>query len=100
MLCPAGADIVRKLEELDETPLEIKKMISSSSEQTRQASSMSADELYALLVSLRCVVLEDNDEGKADLEDETEFAWHDNKYEPQQQEVYSQVLKETVKALN
>ncbi len=75
---------------------EIKKMIKTRSEATRQASSISPDDLESLLVALRCVVIGNEDDDKDDLMDTTEFAWQDNKYEPQQQEQYLTILKSEV----
>ena len=63
--------------------LAIQKMIKEKSEASRHASSISPDDLESLLVALRCVVIPVEDDIKDSLADTTEFAWQDNKYEPQ-----------------
>ena len=90
--------MLAELGEVKQTTLNIEKMIKLKSEGTRQASSISPDDLESLLVSLRCVVISEEDEKKEDLEDETEFEWAQNKYEPQQQTAYLEVLKKEVSA--
>jgi hypothetical protein len=74
---------------------EIKKMLKSRSEATRQASKISVDDLEAVLVSLKCTVLSIEHEDVGVIED-VEYTWAENKYEPQQQEEYLQALKAEV----
>ena len=71
---------------------EIKKILETRSEATRQASSISADDLEAVLTSLKCRVLSTQDEVSGKVED-VEYTWAANKYEPQQQEEYLKVLE-------
>ena len=74
---------------------EIRKMLKSRSEATRQASKISDDDLEAVLVSLKCTVVSVEHEDVGVIED-VEYTWAENKYEPQQQEEYLQVLKNEV----
>ena len=67
-------------------------MLKSRSEATRHASSISSDDLEAVLMSLKCRVISIQDEDFGIIED-VEYAWAANKYEPQQQEEYLQALK-------
>ncbi|KAL0040379.1 hypothetical protein WJX77_005504 [Trebouxia sp. C0004] len=74
---------------------EIRKMLKSRSEATRQASIISDDDLEAVLVSLKCTVVSVEHEDVGVTED-VEYTWAENKYEPQQQEEYLQALKNEV----
>ena len=73
---------------------EIRKMLKSRSEATRQAFIISDDDLEAVLVSLKCTVVSVEHEDVGVIED-VEYTWAENKYEPQQQE-YLQALKNEV----
>ena len=72
---------------------EIKKMLQSRSEATRNASNISSDDLQAVLISLKCRVISVEDQELEVMED-VEYAWAANKYEPQQQEEYLQALEQ------
>ncbi len=74
---------------------EIKKVLKSRSEATRQASKRIIDDLEAVLVSLKCTVASIEHEEVGVIED-VEYTWAENKYEPQQQEDYLQALKNEV----
>jgi hypothetical protein len=74
----------------------VQKMLKTSSTATRQASTISSEDLETVLMALRCVVIPQADDEKDDLADTSEFAWQDNKYKPQQQEQYLTILKSEV----
>lgn len=76
--------------------LAIQKMIKTQSEATRQASSISRDDLDSLLVALRCVVIAVADDDVDEIVDTTEMTWQDNKYDPQQQKEYLETLRNEV----
>ena len=85
--------------QLEQDVLEIKNMLKANSEATRNASSISPADLDNLLRSLHCVVVpgEGNVQAaKASFADTTEFKWEANKYEPQQQEQYLEILRSEV----
>lgn len=67
-------------------------MLKSRSEATRHASSISSDDLEAVLTALKCRVISVQVEELGIIED-IEYAWEANKYEPQQQEEYLQALE-------
>ena len=67
-------------------------MLKSRWETTRHASNISADDLEAVLTSLRCRVISTQDEGSGKIED-VEYTWAANKYEPQQQEECLEALE-------
>jgi len=71
---------------------EIKKMLKSKLEATRQASNISADDLEAVLTSLNCRVISTQDEVSGRIED-VKYTWAASKYEPQQQEEYLKALE-------
>ena len=58
---------------------EIKKMLKSRSEATRHASNISADDLEAVLTSLKCRVISTQDGASGIIED-VEYAWAAHKY--------------------
>lgn len=67
-------------------------MLGSRSEASRQTCITSADDLEAVLVSLKCTIIFIEDEEAGLLED-VGYDWGENKYEPQHQEEWLQMLR-------
>ena len=103
MLPAAGAaanQLAQDILEIKDAQFATQKMIETKSDCTRQASSISRDDLDIVLHSLHCVVIEapndSEDEFEGNLEDSTEFGSLANKYEQQQQEEYLATLNREV----
>ena len=75
---PAGSSAI---DEVQADIQEVKKMLQSRSEATRDAFNISVDDLQAVLASLKCRVISIQDEESGVMED-VEYAWAANKVSP------------------